>query len=144
MVREVRGLWRKCFRKIDAKFECVEQVASESAIKCFSSGKCRGRGESSKEIFARDRYNKVPRNKVKALDAFCRQNVRDGRRDGRDQATPTTSDDGAASDRYVITVVGQFLPYYRTKLFITSERERKEEGLAASPDRGCNSRYTPA
>ena len=39
-------------------------------------------------------------------------------RDG--QATPTTSDDGAASDRYVITVVGQLLPYYRTKLFIRS------------------------
>jgi hypothetical protein len=61
----------------------------------------------------------------------------------RDQATPTTSDDGAASDRYVITVVGQFLPYYRTKLFITSEKKDKRD-LVASPDRDCNSRYTPA
>ena len=32
-----------------------------------------------KEIFARDRYNKVPRNKVKALDAFCRHDARNGR-----------------------------------------------------------------
>ena len=40
------------------------------------------------------------------------------------QATPTTSDDGAASDRYVITVVGQLLPYYRTKLFISRRREK--------------------
>ena len=43
-----------------------------------------------------------------------------GKEDG--QATPTTSDDGAASDRYVITVVGQLLPYYRTKLFISGKR----------------------
>ena len=56
---------------------------------------------------------------MKALDAFCRHGGRSKvaeRKDG--QATPTTSDDGAASDRYVITVVGQLLPYYRTKLFI--------------------------
>ena len=32
------------FRKIDAKFVCVEQVASESAIKCFSSDLKRGIG----------------------------------------------------------------------------------------------------